>query len=216
MPRLQRGPSSFVQTPTIGPVRELTRGDLQHLQVKRQPSALQTLRDSHHRAARAVASGLSNIQVAETCGISYNRVSMLKQDPAFANLVAHYRAMLTAEWVKEADPVVELLGTIRQKSLAMIEEKIDDAASRDEFLPSRDLATFAELGLDRTGYGKVNKNVNINVDFAAKLEQARKRSASAPTTRQIEGQVTSPALAPQSAPVIATPNPSPGPSFRRL
>jgi hypothetical protein len=71
----------------------------------------------------------------------------------------------------------------------MIEDKIDAAAEANEFLPSRDLATFAELGLDRTGYGKVNKNVNVNVDFAAALEKARSRSANA---RPIEAQAIPP------------------------
>jgi hypothetical protein len=32
---------------------------------------------------------------------------------------------------------------------------------------------------DRTGHGKVQTNMNVNVDFASKLEAARRRSASA-------------------------------------
>jgi len=213
--RLQGSSSHIAQTPEVSDIRELSREDLQHLAKRRAPVGVQSLKDSHHRVARAVASGLNNIQTADACGITTARVSQLRQDPAFIDLVAHYRSMLTAEWIREADPVVEMLGAIRQKSLAMIEDKIDQAAANDEFLPSRDLASFAELGLDRTGYGKVNKNVNINVDFAAKLEQARKRSATA-APRQIEGQTASPALASQSASAISTPSPSPGPSFRRL
>jgi hypothetical protein len=52
---------------------------------------------------------------------------------------------------------------------------------------------MAELSLDRTGYGKVNKNVNINVDFAAQLEAAINRSSRA---RAIEAPASP--LAPQS------------------
>lgn len=185
---------SRVQHPEVSGIRELARADLAVLAAPRPVQTLATLRDNHHRIARAVASGMSNYEVAETCGVSYNRVSMFRQDPAFMELVAHYRAILTDEWKSAADPVVGFLSSIRTKSLAMIEEKIDAAAEANEFLPSRDLATFAELGLDRTGYGKVNKNVNINVDFAAQLEAARKRSAGA---RQIEASVV-PTLAPQS------------------
>jgi hypothetical protein len=96
--------------------------------------------------------------------------------------------------------------------LAMIEAKIEHAAENEEFLPSRDLATFAELGLDRTGYGKVNKNVNVNVDFAAALEKARSRSASA---RQIEAH---PSRSPQSPPEgnPSAPSPRVASPLRRL
>jgi hypothetical protein len=127
-------------------------------------------------------------------GYTATRVSMLKADPAFMELVAHYRSMVNAEFVQAMDPVIEVLSSIRMKSLTMIEDKIDDAAEKGEYLPSRDLAVFSEMGLDRTGYGKVNKNVNVNVDFAAALEKARTRSASA--RPQIEAQ----ALPPQSPP----------------
>lgn len=184
--RLQPGPQPFAQTPEVSDIRELSRADLTHLTQKRAVSGITQLRDNHHRIARCVASGLTNTQSAEFCGISQMRVSQLRQDPSFQELVAHYRAMLTAEWVAAADPVIEFLSSIRTKSLAMIEDKIDAAAEANEFLPSRDLATFAELGLDRTGYGKVNKNVNVNVDFAANLEAARKRSDRAREVRTIE------------------------------
>jgi hypothetical protein len=197
------------QQPEITDLRTLSRADLSALAVKKPPNYLQTLRDAHHRIARAIAAGLSNGEVAQTCGISLGRVSMLRQDPAFMDLVAHKRSMLDVEWAAAADPVVELLASVRTKSLAMIEAKIEDAAERDEFLPSRDLATFAELGLDRTGYGKVNKNVNVNVDFAAALEKARSRSANA--RPMIEAQAQPPGRMPQSPPDAASP-----PSDRRV
>ena len=190
MARLQHGPSTIEQTPEVGPIRTLTRADLTHLAAKRTPTMLQSLRDSHHRLARAVASGMPSNQISTLCGVSANRVSMLKSDPSFAELVAHYRGLLTAEWLEAADPVIEFLGSVRTKALAMIEDKLDAASEAGEFLPSRDLATFAELGLDRTGYGKVNKNVNVNVDFAANLEKARSRSSRAKTINP------SPALVP--------------------
>lgn len=214
--RLQPGPQPFAQTPEVSDIRELSRADLTHLTQKRAVSGITQLRDNHHRIARCVASGLTNGQSAEFCGISQMRVSQLRQDPSFQELVAHYRAMLTAEWVAAADPVIEFLSSIRTKSLAMIEDKIDAAAESGEFLPSRDLATFAELGLDRTGYGKVNKNVNVNVDFAANLEAARKRSDRAREVRTIEA---SPLPAPQAgasdqAPPARTLTPSS--PFRRL
>lgn len=192
----------------ITDIREVTRADLSILAAPRPNLSLQALRDTHHRVARAVASGLSNIEVAETCGKSANYISLLKGDPAFMELVAHYRAMVTAEWKEAADPVVSFMRTNALKAQAMISDKLDAAIENNEFLPTRDLLGIAEFGSDRTGYGKVNKNVNINVDFAAQLEAARRRSSEA---RTIEARGV-PSLAPQapaSQPIPASRSPVP-------
>ncbi len=219
MTTLQRGRKPIAQTPEITNIRSVTRADLAHLAVKREGNVVQTLRDNHHRIARAVASGMSNSDVATTCGISVGRVATLKADPSFADLVAHYRAVITSEWAQQ-DTVIEFLRGNALKAQAMLSDKLDAAAEANEFLPTRDLLGIAELGLDRTGYGKVNKNVNVNVDFAAKLEAARNRSASAPTLRTITQVEGAPTLAPQSGPVDNSPSrqlaPPRVPSFRRL
>lgn len=204
----------------VSDIRVLKRADLAVLEHPRPANQLQNLRDTHHRIARAIASGLSNGEVAATCGISYNRVTILKADPALMELVAHYRAILTAEWAEAADPVTDYLRANALKAQAMLSDKLDHASEQGEFLPTRDLLGIAELGLDRTGYGKVNKNVNINVDFAAKLEEARKRSTAAREVRTIEA----PSLQPQSVPGAASsshpgrpvPPPPIAANFRRL
>lgn len=216
MVKLQRGPKHIGAPIELTNLRELTRADLSVLAQPRPPQSIQTLRDNHHRVARALASGMTNIDVALTCGISVGRVHVLKVDPAVQELILHYRSMLTAEWLKEADPVIDFLRSNSLKAAAMISDKLDAAAEKDEFLPTRDLLGIAELGFDRTGYGKVNKNVNVNVDFAANLEAARKRTASARPSRQIE------ASAPRPQSSQADLSSPPGhdrpvtPSFRRI
>jgi hypothetical protein len=213
VPRLQPG-YSIEQTPEVSDIRVLKRAELSVLAEKRPPNSLQTLRDTHHRVARAVAAGLRGDEIAATTGYSYQRVSILKSDPAFMELVAHYRAILTAEWASEADPVIDYMRTNSLKAQAMISDKLDAAMEANEFLPTRDLLGIAEFGADRTGYGKVNKNVNINVDFAKQLEEARQRSASVRAPRQIEH---SPPLA-QSQPQQQSPpdHAVAGSLFRRL
>jgi hypothetical protein len=192
--------------PEVTGIRSLARADLAHLLEKRPPVLLQSLRDNHHRVARAVASGMANAEVAATCGVSVNRVSMLKADPAFSDLVAHYRAVITAEWASQ-DTVIEFMRTNALKAQAMLSDKLDDAAERNEFLPTRDLVAISELGFDRTGYGKVNKNINVNVDFAAQLEKARARSGRA---REVGSSA-------QQAPVIENaPQSLRSPGLRRL
>lgn len=203
MVTLQRGPRTTSRTIEIGEVRSLRRADLAVLATPRPPTTPQKLRDNHHRVARAIANGLSNALIAETCGLSVSRVNVLRAAPAVIELVAHYRAMLTAEWVRESDPVIDFMRSNALKAQAMLSDKLDDAAEREEFLPTRDLLGIAELGLDRTGYGKLNKNVNINMDFAAHLEAARARSAGAPARRPASPNVIDALPVRQSAPAAA-------------
>lgn len=211
---LKRG-RVIVQQPEVSDIRTLSRADLSALAVPRPQKSLQALRDSHHRIARAVAAGLSNAVIAETCGISYNRVSMLKQDPAFIELVAHYRAVVTAEYINSIDPVIEFMRTNAIKAQAQIAQKLEEAEEKGETLPTRELLGISELGFDRIGYGKERKNVNVNVDFAAQLESARKRASGVESARVVGGT----SLAPQSVPAAHSPStvaPQPGPPSRYI
>lgn len=210
MATLQRGPSATAQSPEITDIREVTRADLTHLQAPRPQGLIKSLRDSHHRIARAVASGLSNGQVAETCGISIQRVSQLRQDPSFIELVAHYRALLTEEWKETADPVTEYMRSNALKGEQLISDRLDKAMEEDETIPLSQLVQMTSDRYDRLGYSKVTKSVNVNVDFAANLEAARRRSATAARTPIT---IESPALVgPQSTPTVHAPAPLSQPS----
>jgi len=203
--------------PDITNLRELTRADLAVLAEPRPPTRLKQLRDNHHRMARAVASGLKDWEVAEACGVSVNRVTTLRKDPSFSELVAHYRGMVADEWAS-SDSVLQYLKSNAAKAQAMLSDKLDEAAEKGEYLPTRDLLGIAELGLDRTGYGKVNKNVNVNVDFAANLEAARQRARGArptPSLVEIEGEIVPTRPAPNPAPESAAPQSAQAPAQMR-
>jgi hypothetical protein len=209
---LQRGHINPAKVSITG-IRTLARTDLSLLTEKRPAVTLQKLRDTHHRVARAIASGLSNSDVAAICGISVNRVSMYKSDPAMMNLVAHYRATATADWVLSADSFLEIATANMLKAERMLSDELDQHDEEGTRPSVKDLIAISRDAADRFGYGKMQKNLNVNVDFAAQLEGARKRSR----FRVIEAssslvpQSDSPPLAP--APV----SPGGGPStFRRL
>jgi len=209
MARLQHGGRAIESLPEITDIREVTRADLTHLQAPRPQGHIQSLKDSHHRVARAVASGMSNREVAETCGMSYNRVSQLKDDPSFIELVAHYRTMLTEEWRETADPVTDYMRSNALKAEQLISDRLDKAMEEDETIPLSQLVQVTSDRYDRLGYSKVTKSVNVNVDFAANLEAARRRSA--PAQREVKT-IEASSTGPQSSPAKATPGPSPGSS----
>ncbi len=215
---LRRGKMDPAQTPEVTNVRPLARADLSALLERRPVKTLATIRDTHHRVARAVAAGLPTREVAEATGYSVSRVTMLKADPAFIDLVAHYRGLVTAEYIRSVDNYMEVATGNMLKAEVMLADRIDQAIEDNEPLPVSALIAITSDRADRFGYGKTQRNINLNVDFAAQLEAARKRSGRGqqPAPRTIEGSPI-----PQSGPRDHTVSPSAlaplgPPSFRRM
>ena len=171
--RVQRHPNS----PRILSVRSMVESDLEAL---RQPSHRQgltrQLRDSHHTIARLFASGLKNGEIAERTGYAYNRISMLRSDPAMVELIAHYRALVTEAWREEQDNIAQMAVANLTKAERMIADRLDEAEEADQPIPLRELLALTSDRMDRFGYGKKTANLNVNVDFAAKLEAAITRT----------------------------------------
>ncbi len=163
-------------SPRILGVDVLKPEDLQFLQEKSAVPALKKLRDSHHALARYIASGMKQGEAAAICGFSASRVSVHMADPGFQELVAYYRGIITEEWARNQDEYHRLIYTNGLKALRQISDTLDEADETGEPIPLRHLIPLSESSLDRVGYGKRSTTVNVNVDFAARLEAARRRS----------------------------------------
>lgn len=187
---------------TIGRPRPLTREDLDKVTEKRNIDSVKKLRDSHHMVARLLAAGLPRTLVARRSGYSLNRVDTLLLDPSFQNLLTHYREAVTADVKGEMDDFLELATNNMLKAERQIADKLDEAMSKDEFLPTRDLLAISRDAADRFGYGKKTTNVNVNIDFAAKLEAALRRSDAA---RVVEGSAVV-SLPNGGAPTVSSPD----------
>lgn len=160
----------------IKSIRELSRDDLACLHEKRTTPVVQRLRDPHHALARLVASGVRLPEAASRCGFSLSRARVLHADPTFQDLVSSYRKDVDAAWRQAQDDYQSLAVANMVKAERQIAEKLEAADETGEFLPTRDLLAISRDAADRFGYGKKNTNVNVNIDFAAKLEAARARS----------------------------------------
>src|SRR5690348_2312937 len=157
-------------------VRPLVEADLEYL---RQPSATARdarLKDSHHQVARLLATGLKLWEVAERTGYSYARVMTLSVDPSVQELVANYRSMVSDSWRESIDELQRTAVSNMTKAERMLADKLDAADEAGETLPTRELLAITSDRMDRFGYGKKNMNLNVNVDFAAKLEAAIART----------------------------------------
>lgn len=160
-------------------VRPLTEADLPALREKSAPLArLAALRDSHHAVARLMATGLTNIQIAAQTGHSLASISRYRRDPSMVELVAHYRALITSEWLDEVDQFQRDWRVVATKALRTINDHFDDAEERGDLVPyNRAQSTLSDYG-DRFGYGKKSATVNVSVNYAAELEAAIARTKS--------------------------------------
>lgn len=174
------------KSPTIDGVEELRPEDLDGLKRGRAP-AVKNLKDSHHLVARLLAIGLRPGEVAERAGYSRVRISILQADPSFQELVQHYRTVEAEAFIEARDDYYDMATKGRVQSARQMLEQLDEADESGEKIPLNTLLRIHDSLADRTGYGKRSTQVNINVDFAARLERAVKASRDA--NKVIEGTV---------------------------
>lgn len=161
----------------ITDIRPLTREDLSEIINAPKYDVMSRIRDPHHRVARLVASGIRPYEeIARRSGYSTMRINQLTADPAFMELVARYRREIDAAFISSQDDYYEMATANMLKAERMISEKLEIAEEEGSLPPVRDLLAISRDAADRFGYGKKATNVNINVDFASKLEKAISRS----------------------------------------
>lgn len=199
----------------IASLRDLSRDDLAVLTKPRaRLRAADRFKDSHHRIARLFAAGLRHPDVAAKTGYSESRVSVLHADPSFQELIAQYRKQVDQAFLSGVDSYFEVATSNMLKAERMLADKLDQADEDDETLPVKDLIAISRDAADRFGYGKKQTNINVNVDFAAKLERARQRSE----MKTIESSAGTPSPLPSTtgAPTVARPPSAPVAIRQRL
>jgi hypothetical protein len=126
--------------------------------------------------ARYIASGLSIGEAAELSGYSYSRAAVLHADPTFKDLISTYRGKVDEAWARAQDTIQRLAVSNMLKAERMLSDKLDDMDEAGETPTIREIVAITADRMDRFGYSKKTTNLNVNVDFAAKLEKAISRS----------------------------------------
>lgn len=138
-------------------VRELDASD----QISHKPAgqiSLAKLRDSHHQIARLLARGLKNHEVSAITGFSPVRISTLRSDSAFIELLEFYR--------NQADEVnADILGRMKLLSAEALSELTSRIIDNPETMTNRELLELGKLVLDRTGHGAVTKAETKSVEM---------------------------------------------------
>ena len=118
------------------------------------PPPIAKLRTTHHELARLLALGLKDVDISRITGYSQSRICILKNDPLFKELLAHYMGMRDSV-------VVDVGARMQHLSVTALEIMQERLLDDPDGVTMKDLQSVAELTLDRTGYGTTT---NVNVD----------------------------------------------------
>lgn len=168
-------------------VRDLSLDDLASARGKKVGSvtpSIARIRDSHHALARLIAEGRKDVEISRITGYSPSRISILKNDPAFSNLIEYYKKNISDTFVT----VHERFASLSRDAAEELQARLDETP---EAFDNEELMELAKLTADRTGFGPKSTNVNINIGLSERLEAARKRIGGPPPL--IEHQRVAPA-----------------------
>lgn len=150
--------------------RELTPLDMTLQNTKATPQGgIQKLRSSHHAAARYFALGMKNYEVSAVTGYTEARLSVLKSDPTFQELVQYYQDNSTEKVVELRDRML----TVGMDALDVLQERLDE---RPDDFKNAELTDVVRTMADRTGNGPSSSSVNVNVDAQLSEVMSRARS----------------------------------------
>lgn len=135
---------------------------------------LKRLSERHHALARCLSSGMSEGEAAVTCGYVLSRVSILKADPAFQELLSFYRQSVDSKYL---DMHGVLAGLSLDAAMELRERLEIDMDANEKKISVGQLMELTKLGADRTGFGPQSSQLNVNVDLAGRLQAARERVA---------------------------------------
>lgn len=166
----------------------ISDADVASLQEERGVTAPQIvkLRERHHALARLIAEGKKPGEAALIARYSQSRVSILMNDPAFLELITHYKEVVNREFVDFQRKLAEL----GVDAATVLQERLEDAP---DDMSDALLLRLVEVSADRTGHGPSSKTeVNVRIGLAERLQQARARSEAAmrditPPPAAIEG-----------------------------
>jgi hypothetical protein len=152
--------------------RPLALDDINSLRTEGETKAprIKQLRQRHHALAKALTDGIKDGEAGIICGYTASRVSILKADPTFIELMSFYA-------LKRENSYVEL----HDKIANLGEDAVDEMTSRLEDDPDGlsvgQLIEIGKLALDRSGHGpQSNTTLNVNVGLSEKLAAARART----------------------------------------
>jgi len=124
------------------------------------PISIQQIRQSHHELARLIAQGEKAVTISEITGYSQARISVLKSDPQFQELVEHYKELESEAHTLSRADFHQRLASLGFDSIEVLHQKI---VENPDSISAGELIKVVEAVADRTGHGKTSTVNNNNV-----------------------------------------------------
>lgn len=185
MPRFGQGkPAAHPQVFEIAP---LTQSDIDNfVPSAEEQGTVKKLRDSHHRIAHLFAAGYRNNEIHEITGYSVVRLSTLRASPAMKELVELYRKdVVIPQRQTEIDHKFHNINRLHALAAGEMIDRFEDEDQREKISNGQLVAIISDTA-DRIGYPKRRESVNLDKDFASRLDRAINRADSA---KLINGEV---------------------------
>lgn len=188
-----------------GPPRPLSEADIaamwdpQNAGQKNAPR-IKTLRYNHHLLAKAVAAGKTLLECSQLCGLTVYRISDLKNDPAFQELVSFYADELNEVYVD----VHQRMAALGTSVLEELQERFEE--SPDKFTKRELLELFTTMA-DRsipTAKGGPSPQQGLAVGGGGNGLALQINFVSPPTGETIDLAPAPPTLPPTQAPAALT------------
>lgn len=146
--------------------------------------SIKRIRETHHRLAQMLASGMDHVTAAQLTGYTPTRIHQLQADPAFQELLTHYATNIATETADDTVAFIKRATGLSSDILAEIQSRLDE---NPEAFTITTLIDTLKAVADRAGLAPVNKTVSkvdVNVNLGDRLKLARERANAA----IIEGQ----------------------------
>lgn len=152
-------------------VRELTTADLvvrEAISVGAKAPSIKSLRATHHKLAQVLAMGFSDAEASANTGYSPSRISILKGDPTFKELMAFYGEARKEIFVD----VQQRMAGFAVSAVEVLQERLED---KPESFSNKDLNSLIKTTADRGGHSPINRSETRTVVLSARdLEELKK------------------------------------------
>lgn len=164
--------------------RELADEDLlfrKATSVGSEARPLVKLRYQHHRLAQMLAAGIDEGEASLVTGYSISRISILKADPAFKDLLAHYIG-------QQKEVYADLQGRMAGFALDALDELQERLEEAPREFTNKELLETVKVANDRGGNSPIARSQSINVLLTPEeLSQIKKEVKAAEHDNIIKG-----------------------------
>lgn len=142
------------------------------------PSAIKSLRALHHKLAQVLAMNFTDAEASIATGYSPSRISILKADPAFQDLLAFYATDRKEVFVD----VQQRMAGFATTALEVLQERLED---KPDTFTSKDLNNLIKTTADRGGHSPVHKTENKTIVLTAQELKVLKEGVEAKQNGQV-------------------------------